>query len=312
VLSVRPLGRSELSALLDSHGLRPSRALGQNFLADPNLAERIARLARVGPGDRVVEVGAGLGSLTTALAATGAHVLALEIDRYLVPVLRQVVEPLGVTVVEADAMHCDWSELLGSAPGAPGTGQAPAGAGEAPAGACEAPVGTGGGFVLVANLPYNIATPLILDLLSGVEVIDRMLVMVQREVGERLVAAPRTPAYGAVSARVAYFATARVAARVPASVFIPRPNVESVLVEIERRDAPAVPEETASYGEIDRLLRAGFSTRRKMLRRSLAGMVDEAAFAAAGVDSSRRPEELALSEWGRLAEAVRLGAGGVR
>jgi 16S rRNA (adenine1518-N6/adenine1519-N6)-dimethyltransferase len=159
--------------------------------------------------------------------------------------------------------------------------------------------------VLVANLPYNIATPLVLDLLVGVPAICRMLVMVQREVGERLAAGPGAEAYGAVSVRVAYFAEARVVARVPADVFLPRPNVESVLVEIVRRPEPAVPESVAGFEEIDRLVRAGFAGRRKMVRRSLAGLVSSEAFEAAGVEPTRRPEEIGIETWGKLASCAR-------
>lgn len=270
--------------MLRDHGISPSKALGQNFVVDPNVVERVARLAAVGPGDRVVEIGAGLGSLTVALAATGAEVLAVEIDRYLEPLLRSLVEPLGVRVVRADAMACDWAALLAHDPGElawPAVQDRP--------------------WVLVANLPYNIATPLVADLLAGVPSIERMLVMVQREVGERLAAAPGSRVYGAVSVRVAYFAEAKLVARVPADVFLPRPNVESVLIEIVRRSSPAVPTEVATFEEIDRLVRAGFAGRRKMLRRSLAGLVSEEAFAGAGVEPTRRPEELGVETWGKLA-----------
>src|SRR4051794_34846057 len=142
--------------LLKRNNLRASRALGQNFVVDANTVRRIARLAEVGVGDHVVEVGAGLGSLTLALAETGASVVAVETDRYLVPVLHSVVDAAGVQVVEADAMRLEWNELL--------------------VGAEQ--------WVLVANLPYNIATPLVLDLLADVPAIERMLVMVQREVAE--------------------------------------------------------------------------------------------------------------------------------
>jgi len=304
-MSRRPLGRAELASLLAEHGISPSRALGQNFVADPNLVERVARLARVGPGDRVVEIGAGLGSLTIALAATGAEVLAVEIDRYLEPVLRELVEPLGVTVVLADAMSCDWDVLLGADAGVE--------AGGVKAGGVEAGAAAGldiRPWVLVANLPYNIATPLVADLLVGVPSIVRMLVMVQREVGERLAAEPGSRTYGAVSVRVAYFAEAKVVSRVPASVFVPRPNVESVLVEIVRRPVPAVPQEVASFEEIDRLVRAGFAGRRKMLRRSLAGHVSDEAFEAAGIAPTRRPEELGVESWGKLAEWTRLTTAG--
>ncbi|MEA2973374.1 MAG: rRNA (adenine1518-N6/adenine1519-N6)-dimethyltransferase [Actinomycetota bacterium] len=268
------LSRPEIRRLLDENGLRPSRARGQNFVADPNTVRRIARLAGVGPRDRVIEIGAGLGSLTLALAETGATVTAVEVDRGLVPVLRSLVEPAGVTVVEADAMRLDWDALLGEGP-----------------------------WVLVANLPYNVATPLVADLLDRVPAITRMLVMVQREVAERLAAAPGDEAYGAVSVKVAYWATASVAGVVPASVFVPVPNVESALVRIERRDAPAVGPDVEPEA-LFALVGTAFGQRRKMLRRSLSGLVTAEAFAAADVNPEARPEELDVAAWGRLAAAV--------
>jgi 16S rRNA (adenine1518-N6/adenine1519-N6)-dimethyltransferase len=267
-------------ALLEVNDLRPSRSLGQNFVADANTVRRIARLAAVGPGDRVVEVGAGLGSLTAALAETGAAVTAVEVDRHLLPVLRQVVAGAGVSIVEGDAMTLDWPALLGAG-------------------------GPGPGWVLVANLPYNVATPLIADLLDGVPAIARMLVMVQREVGERLAAGPGDEGYGAVSVKVAYWAVASVAGSVPASVFVPRPNVESVLVAIERRPQPAVDPSVVGADALFAVVRAGFAHRRKMLRRNLGDMVDDAGFAAAGVAPTARAEELDVAAWGRLAAAVR-------
>ncbi len=262
------LTRTEVRRLLDTHGLAPSRALGQNFVADPNTVRRIARLAGVGPGDRVVEIGAGLGSLTLALAETGASVTAVEIDRYVLPVLREVVEPAGVTVIEADALTADWAGLLGAER-----------------------------WTLVANLPYNVATPLVLDLLDDVPAIDRMLVMVQLEAGERLAAAPGDRTYGIPSVKVAYWATASLAGRVPPTVFYPQPKVESVLVRIERRPTPAT---SADPARLFALVRTAFGQRRKMLRRSLAGVVTDAAFAAAGVRPDARPEELGIEDWGRL------------
>lgn len=280
--------------LLGDHGLRPSRALGQNFVVDPNVVERIARLANVGPGDRVLEVGAGLGSLTLALASTGAQVLAVEIDEHLEPLLRSIAEPAGVTVVRADAMTCDFSALLAAADP---SRRALSGGEDLDA---DRP------WVLVANLPYNIATPLVMDLLGAVPAIVRMQVMVQREVGERLAAVPPSPAVGGVSIRLAYFAEARIVMRVPARVFLPKPNVDSVLIEIVRRDHPAVDPAEASFQEVDELVRAGFSGRRKMLRRSLSGLVMPEAFEAAGVSPTLRPEELDVQAWGRLAAAVRV------
>jgi 16S rRNA (adenine1518-N6/adenine1519-N6)-dimethyltransferase len=273
------LGRADILALLDEAGLRPSRALGQNFLADPNTARRIVALAGVGPGDRVLEIGPGLGSLTLPLVGAGAAVTAVELDRRLAAILGERVASLGVQVVQADALSADWGALLGG----------------------------GERWVMVSNLPYNVATPLIVEMLKKVSVIERMLVMVQREVGERLAARVGDDAYGAVSVKVAYFAQAKVVGRVPSTVFIPRPAVESALVSIVRRPAPAVDPAVASYEEIDRLLTAGFGQRRKMLRRSLAALVPDSAWAVAGVASDQRAEDLDVLAWGRLAAAV--GAG---
>jgi 16S rRNA (adenine1518-N6/adenine1519-N6)-dimethyltransferase len=262
--------------LLAAHGIRPSRALGQNFVADPNTVRRVARLAEIGPGDRVVEVGPGIGSLTLALRETGAEVTVVEIDRHLLPVLEAVAGPSGVRIVEGDAMTVDWNGLLGEEPG----------------------------WALVANLPYNIATPLIADLLDGVPAIDRMLVMVQREVAERLAAGPGDTGYGAASVKVAYWAEASVVGRVPAAVFIPRPKVESALVSIQRRPAPAVDPSEVDAGLLFSLVRAGFAKRRKMLRGALAGLVSPGAFEAAGVRPDARAEQLDVTAWGRLAAAV--------
>ncbi len=267
------LSRVDVTRLLADHGLAARRDLGQNFVVDPNTVRRIARLAGVGPGDHVIEIGAGLGSLTLALAETGATVRAIEVDRGVVPVLRDVVRDCpNVTVIEADAMHLDWAEML--------------------AGHDR--------WVLVANLPYNVATPLVLDLLDDVPAIARMLVMVQREAAERFCASPRTSAYGAVTVKIAYWATARIAGLVPASVFVPKPNVESALAEITRRAEPATPVDPA---QLFHLVRTAFGQRRKMLRRSLAAIVTPEVFEAAGIDAQRRPEELDVVEWGRLADA---------
>ena len=263
--------RPAIRELLDSASLAPRRDLGQNFVADPNTVRRIADLARVREGSHVVEIGAGLGSLTLALAESGASVTAIEVDRGVVPVLREVVAHRpNVRVVEGDAMHLDWGELLDGHDD----------------------------WVLVANLPYNVATPLICDLLDDVPTIDRMLVMVQREAAERFAAAPRTAAYGAVSVKAAYWGTAKVVGYVPASVFVPRPNVESALVEITRRTPP-----DTDASALFALVRAGFGQRRKMLRRSLAGVVAPEAYVAAAVSPTARPEELDVDDWCRLTDA---------
>ncbi len=265
--------RSDIGALLDQHGLAPRRDLGQNFVVDANTVRKIARLAEVGPTDHVVEIGAGLGSLTLALAETGASITAIEVDHGIAAALRTVVAGLpNVKVVEGDALRLDWDTLLSGS----------------------------SRWVLVANLPYNVATPLVCDLLDLVPRVERMLVMVQREVAERLCAPAGSQAYGAVSVKVAYWATARIVATVPASVFVPRPKVESALADIRRRSAPAV---AVSPEPLFRLVRTAFGQRRKMLRRSLADVVDAGVFDDAGIDAQRRPEELDIAEWGALTAA---------
>lgn len=265
------LTRRDVVALLEAHGLAPSRALGQNFVVDPNTVRKVVDLARVGPGDPVVEIGAGLGSLTLALADAGAEVTAIEIDRHLVPVLRDVVGDRA-RVVEGDARTLDWDDLLAGHPR----------------------------WSLVANLPYNIATPLVADLLDDVPAIASMLVMVQKEAADRLAAGPGSKTYGIPSVKVAYWATAEVVAKVGPNVFLPRPNVDSALVRIVRRPSPAV---TADPDRLFALVRAGFGQRRKMLRRSLSGLVDASAFAAADVAPESRAEDLDIEAWGRLAAA---------
>ena len=267
--------RSDVASLLEANGLSPRRAFGQNFVVDPNIVRKIARLSGVGPGDHVVEIGAGLGSLTLALAETGAHVVAVEIDNGVVEVLREVVAGRdNVEVLHADAGELDWTEL----------------------GAKSA------SWHVVANLPYNVATPLVADILDGVPFVRHMLVMVQREVAERFVAQPRTSAYGAVSVKVSYWSRARIVADVPATVFLPKPNVASALVEFHRRDEPAVSD--VEPQELFSLVRTGFAQRRKMLRRSLAGLVSSEQFERAGVSSDCRPEELDVAAWGRLCREV--------
>ena len=269
------LSRRDINELLAEHGLAPRREFGQNFVADPNTVRRIARLATVTASDHVVEIGAGLGSLTVALAETGATITAIEIDHGIVPVLRSVVGGLdNVTVVEGDALELSWPDLLAG---------------------CTS-------WVLVANLPYNVGTPLVMDLLDTVPDIARMVVMVQREVAERMVAKARTSAYGAISVKVAYWASARILGYVPATVFVPQPKVESALVEITRRATPAV--DGVEPLALFTLVKAGFAHRRKMLRGSLAGMVTIEQFDKAGIAPTARAEELDVQAWGRLAHVL--------
>jgi 16S rRNA (adenine1518-N6/adenine1519-N6)-dimethyltransferase len=271
-------GAGALRALADRHGIQPKRSLGQHFLIDPNLARAIAADAGVGPGDRVVEIGAGLGSLTRALAEAGAEVLAVEVDPSLISALEESVSGLDrVRVLHTDATDPEWQDAL-----------------------------DGDGWVLAANLPYNVATHLVLDTLRDVPRVGRLVVMVQREVGERLVAAPGESAYGIPSVRVAYRAEGSLVRRVPPSVFWPRPKVESVIVRLVRRDEPAVGvDERRLWAVVD----AAFGERRKTMRNALRrlgleGEIADELLGAADVDPSARGETLSLEEFARIAGSL--------
>jgi len=267
---------TSVRALLAEHALRPRRALGQHFLNDANTARRVVRLADLEPGARVLEIGPGLGALTVPLADAGARVVALELDERLVGVLQETLAGHGdVTVLAGDAATVDLS-FLTAAP-----------------------------WACVSNLPYNVATPVVLRLLEDAPAVTRLLVMTQREVGERLAAEPGSRAYGAVSVKVAYFAAARVVGSVPRSVFVPTPRVDSVLVRLDRHDRPPVA--VPSPGALFALVRAGFAHRRQMLRRALRpelGTRTEATLRAAGIAPSARAESLTLDDWARLARST--------
>lgn len=283
------LSPADVVALLETHGLRPRRSLGQHFLADPNTARRIVRLAGVEPGDRVLEIGPGVGSLTLALAEVASEVLAIEIDRSMLPVLEESLAGAeNVRVVQADALTVDYGSLLGAG----------AGAGVASASEPHTP------WRMVSNLPYNVATPLVMRILTDVQVVDDMLVMVQREVGERWVAPPGSRVYGAVSVKMAYYAQAETVGDVPPTVFVPKPKVISSLIHLRRRIVPSV--DVPSTERLFALVHAGFAQRRKMLRRSLRaalGADTERVLKVAGVDPTARAEALGLSEWAALARA---------
>jgi 16S rRNA (adenine1518-N6/adenine1519-N6)-dimethyltransferase len=267
-----------IRSLLAAHDLHPTKSLGQNYLADPNTARKVARIGGATPGETVLEIGPGLGSLTLALRETGARVVAVEIDRRLVVALKDVVGgDEGIRVEVADALHADLSAL---APGA---------------------------TRLVANLPYNIAAPLLLRVLTEFPLISSITAMVQREVGERLTAAPGTGAYGAVSVKVAALAEARVAAPISRRVFIPEPRVDSVLVRMDRRPHPALAD--VGYHAVARVVEAAFAQRRKTLRNTLQGLgitaeQVEAACAMAGIDPGTRAERLGVAEFAALARAL--------
>jgi 16S rRNA (adenine1518-N6/adenine1519-N6)-dimethyltransferase len=262
--------RSEIAGLLREHGLAPSRRLGQHFLADPNITRKIVGLAAVGPGEQVVEVGAGTGSLTRALGATGAHVLAYEIDAGLLPVLEEVTRGLDVELRFLDVTTVDLASDL-----------------------------HGGRWTMVANLPYNVGTPLLLDALRRVPQIERFVVMVQREVAERLVAGPGSAQYGIPSVVTGIHALGRLVFRVSPHVFYPPPKVESAVVVLDRVPAPEGSERAIEIAG------AGFNQRRKMLRRSLAGFFDDpvSVLERAGLDPTARAEDLSPADYLSLARA---------
>ncbi len=274
-----PLTPTAVRDLARRHGIRPSKSLGQNFVIDPNTVRRIVRLAEVQTGDRVVEVGAGLGTLTLGLADVAKHVLAIEIDRRLILALKEVVrETVNVEVLQGDAMELNFSGLLQGRP-----------------------------HRFISNLPYNIATPLVAGLLESTPAITDFTIMVQREVGERLAAKPGSKTYGAVSVLVAYHCESQVLGRIPSTVFWPRPKVESVLIGLRRRSSLL----DVTSEQLMKVVRASFAQRRKTARNSIAAILDlpaadvAAALAEADVEPDSRAESLSLQEFARIAKALR-------
>ena len=261
---------SEIKDLLDRYGLAPTRHLGQHFLADPNITRKVVRLADVRQGSQVVEVGAGTGTLTRALAVTGARVVAYEVDVGLRPVLEEAVEGLPVDLRFEDASEVEFTSALDGEP-----------------------------WVMVANLPYNAGTPIVLEALQSALNIDRFVVMMQREVAARFSAGPGSDDYGLPSVVAGIHASAQVAFTVPPQVFYPAPRVESAVLVMTRRDAPGAAPRAIT------LARAGFGQRRKMLRRSLEEVMDDptSALEKAGISSTLRAEDLAPHDWLRLASS---------
>jgi 16S rRNA (adenine1518-N6/adenine1519-N6)-dimethyltransferase len=277
---VRLLTPGDVRELAGRLGVRPSKRLGQNFVVEPGTVRRIAALAALRPEDVVLEVGPGLGSLTLALLEAGAgQVVGVEIDPVLAAELPRTIAARApdradrMAVVAADALHIEGHDL----PAAPS--------------------------VLVANLPYNVAVPVLLHLLAALPSLLRGLVMVQAEVADRMCAAPGSRVYGTPSVKLAWYAAARPAGPVPRSVFWPVPNVDSRLVAFTRRDPP---DTTASREEVFAVVDAAFRQRRKTLRAALSGWAGSAPEAerllrAARLDPGARGESLGVAEFARLA-----------
>jgi 16S rRNA (adenine1518-N6/adenine1519-N6)-dimethyltransferase len=281
------LGAGQIRELAGRLGVRPTKQWGQNFVIDANTVRRIVRLAEVRPDDVVVEIGPGLGSLTLALLPQVARVVAVEIDTGLAAALPGTVAALApayndrLDVVPADAMTV--RTLPDPQPTA-----------------------------LVANLPYNISVPVVLSFLEAFPTLRRVLVMVQLEVAERLVAPPGNKTYGIPSLKAAWYAEAKLAGTVSRTVFWPSPNVDSGLVALNRREPPQT---TASRTEVFACIDAAFAQRRKTLRAALAGWAGsatdaETALRAAGVDPRTRGEQLGIHTFAAIAAARSAMAGG--
>lgn len=266
-----------ITALLRTHGLQPKKSLGQNFLADTAALQRVVDAAEITPDLHVLEVGAGLGSLTRCLAVAARRVVAVELDAHMLPILSEVLAPHpNVEIVHADILTVDVTALMGGAP-----------------------------FIVAANIPYYITSALIRHLLESPVQPLRMVLTVQREVAERICAAPGKLSLLALSVQL--FGRARIAGRIPAGAFFPAPTVDSAIVRIDLYEQPQIPAHRIE--QFFQLAHAGFSQKRKTLRNSLsAGMgvppaQAEAALAGAGIDPQRRAETLSIPEWNRLVEA---------
>jgi 16S rRNA (adenine1518-N6/adenine1519-N6)-dimethyltransferase len=272
------LGPAEIRSLAAELDVRPTKTLGQNFVHDANTIRRIVATARLEPGEQVLEVGPGLGSLTLGLLAAGHPVTAVEIDERLAARLPTTVERhlpgAPLQVVTADAMR------IAGVPGAAPT-------------------------ALVANLPYNVAVPVLLHLLATLPSLRRGLVLVQAEVAERLAAPPGSRVYGVPSVKVAWWAAAARAGAVSRQVFWPVPNVDSELVLLQRREPPPA---NVGREHVFRVIDAAFAQRRKTLRAAVGAAVGvaraEAALVAAGVDPGARGETLDVADFARIADAL--------
>jgi 16S rRNA (adenine1518-N6/adenine1519-N6)-dimethyltransferase len=279
------LGPAEIRELAARLGVTPTKKLGQNFVHDPNTVRRIVATAGLTPDDVVLEVGPGLGSLTLGLLSVAAHVHAVEIDPVLAGTLPETAKAAGadpgrLTVHQADALRVSESEIGGPGPTA-----------------------------LVANLPYNVAVPVVLHLLAELPGLRHGLVMVQKEVADRLVAGPGSKTYGIPSVKLAWYAAARGAGRVPPNVFWPVPNVDSGLVAFTRREPPRT---DVARRRVFAVVDAAFAQRRKTLRAALAGWAGgadrgAAALVAAGVDPGARGESLTVEQFAAIAASAPMG-----
>jgi 16S rRNA (adenine1518-N6/adenine1519-N6)-dimethyltransferase len=276
--------------LLSTHDLRPRKHLGQNFLAHPGTARMIVERARIGPGDRVLEIGAGLGALTVPLAQAAGRLVAVEKDPHLVPVLERALEAAGATGVdvrEADILECDLAAIARE---------------------------LGGALTVVGNLPYNISSQVVIQLIEARQDVRRAVLMFQRELAARLTALPGGKDYGRITAMLAYCASVERLASVGAGAFFPAPQIDSEVIEI--RFEPPRPYPPHDERHLYRVIAAAFGQRRKTLRNALAGgglglsaAAVEEALQRCGIDPRRRAETLSPAEFVRLEISLRAPGG---
>ena len=296
------IARREVTArILQAFHLKADKNLGQNFLVEESVVNRIAKAAELTPEDTVLEIGPGIGTLTQALAMTGASVLSVELDKRLIPVLQETVGAYkNVRIVQGDILKVNIPEIIAEVKADQKTAGATGKVAEA-----ESEMKQSDTFKVCANLPYYITTPIIMYLLEQKLPLERLVVMVQKEVAERMTAGPGGREYGAISVAMQYYTEPKIAFIVKAGSFLPAPKVDSAVLVCKRRSTPPVevPDEKTFF----KVVAAAFSVRRKMLNNSLKNMGGlngeqvKAWLDRAGIDGRRRAETLSLEEFAMLA-----------
>ena len=296
------IARREVTArILQAFHLKADKNLGQNFLVEESVVNRIAKTAELTPEDTVLEIGPGIGTLTQALAMTGASVLSVELDKRLIPVLQETVGAYkNVRIVQGDILKVNIPEIIAEVKADQKTAGATGKVAEA-----ESEMKQSDTFKVCANLPYYITTPIIMYLLEQKLPLERLVVMVQKEVAERMTAGPGGREYGAISVAMQYYTEPKIAFIVKAGSFLPAPKVDSAVLVCKRRSTPPVevPDEKTFF----KVVAAAFSVRRKMLNNSLknmGGLTGEQVkdwLDRAGIDGKRRAETLSLEEFAMLA-----------
>lgn len=278
-----------IKQIKDKHNFRLSKSLGQNFLTDGNIVDKIIESANAGPTDLVIEVGPGIGVLTAAAAQQAGRVVAVEIDRGLIPILKETLKDCeNVEVVNRDILKTDLNQLISDYEEINGEKRT--------------------GVKIIGNLPYYITTPIIMKILEDGVKADSLTIMLQKEVADRILAGPGSKTYGALSVAVQYYCTVSPVAKVPKEVFVPQPKVDSAVIRLDLRKEKPV--ELVSEAAFFATVKGGFGQRRKTLLNSLTGVMGRtkeeigAALAQAGIDPKRRAETLSIQEFASLANLI--------